>query len=131
MTDFEDAENYLDWTVGVHGIHITFPHPSVSGVFADSSGTPSPSSSSANLSGRGSRSLARRTLNACYLPDVIPEQGWDKVEAIDSAIYKAGWTGRINEDLRRTIKLRRYQSSKCDVTWKDYIAWREENAPGY
>lgn len=127
LTNFEDAENYLDWTVGVHGFHITFPHPYISGVLADASGTPSPSSSSASLTGRNSRSMGRRTLNACYLPDVIPEQGWDKIEAIDSAIHKAGWTGRITEDLRRTIKLRRYQSSKCEVTWKDYTAWRKLN----
>lgn len=129
LTNFEDADNYLDWTVGVHGIHITFPHPSISGVLADSSGTPSPSSSSTSFFGRYSRSTTRRTLNACYLPDVIPEQGWDKIEAIDSAINKAGWNGRITEELRRTIKLRRYQSSKCEVTWKEYAEWRKMNTP--
>jgi len=25
LTDFEDAENYLDWTIGLHGIQVTFP----------------------------------------------------------------------------------------------------------
>ncbi|GAV99484.1 alport syndrome [Lentinula edodes] len=28
LTDFEDADSYLDWTIGVHGIYISFPHPS-------------------------------------------------------------------------------------------------------
>ena len=69
----------------------------------------------------------RRLLTATYLPEVIPEQGWDKIDAVDSAIRKAGWDGRITEDLRRSIKLRRYQSSKYSVSWEDYIAWRKEN----
>ena len=69
----------------------------------------------------------RRLLTATYLPEVIPEQGWDKIDAVDSALRKAGWDGRITEDLRRSIKLRRYQSSKCSVSWEDYIAWRKEN----
>jgi len=62
--------------------------------------------------------------SATYLPEVIPEQGWSKVEAIDSAIHKAGWDGHITEDLRRAINLRRYQSSDCTVSFDDYQAWR-------
>lgn len=56
----------------------------------------------------------------------MPEQGWDKLDAIDSAIQKAGWNGDITEDLRRSIKLRRYQSSKCLVTWGEYWQWRQQ-----
>ncbi|KAG6881683.1 hypothetical protein C0992_000431, partial [Termitomyces sp. T32_za158] len=108
LTDFEDASTYLDWTIGVHGIQITFPHPSF--LFSNGiSETPSPLSSSPYLP----RLTSRQSFSATYLPDVIPEQGWDKVEAVDSAINKAGWTGRITEDLRRSIKLRRYQSKAC------------------
>ena len=46
---------------------------------------------------------------------------------MDSAIRKAGWDGRITEDLRRSIKLRRYQSRKCTVTWDEYVEWRKKN----
>ncbi|KXN86300.1 AMMECR1-like protein [Leucoagaricus sp. SymC.cos] len=99
LTDFEDAQSYLDWTIGVHGIQITFPHPS----------------------------LISPTFSATYLPEVMPEQGWDKLDAIDSVIQKAGWNGVITEDLRRSIKLRRYKSKKCYVTWDEYWAWRQEN----
>lgn len=60
----------------------------------------------------------------------MPEQGWDKLEAIDSAIQKAGWNGIITEDLRRSIKLRRYQSKKCYVTWDEYRQWREQKEAG-
>jgi AMMECR1 domain-containing protein len=126
LTDFEDTTSYLDWTIGVHGIYITFPHPSL--LPAPSSETPSPLSSSSYLP--TTRVTSRQTFSATYLPDVIPDQGWDKIEAIDSAIHKAGWTGRITEDLRRSVKLRRYQSRKYVVGWDEYAEWREANGGG-
>lgn len=120
LTDFEDADSYLDWTIGVHGIYIKFPHPSL--LTSPSSESPTP------LTGGSAPSLAaKHTFTATYLPDVIPDQGWNKIEAVDSAIQKAGWRGRITEDLRRSIKLRRYQSRKCTVGWDDYIQWRKEH----
>jgi len=125
LTNFEDAASYLDWTVGVHGIYIKFPHPSLN--TASSSETSSPDSSSGNLlANLLPRLTSKQTFSATYLPDVIPEQGWDKVEAIDSAIYKAGWRGRITEDIRKSVRLERYQSSKCRVTWDDYFLWRKK-----
>lgn len=111
----------MDWTIGVHGISITFPHPSLLGASSPASGAPSPLSSSAYLP----RVTSRRPFSACYLPDVIPEQGWDKIEAVDSAIQKAGWNGPITEDLRRSIRLRRYQSKTCTVGWDEYVEWRK------
>jgi uncharacterized protein (TIGR00296 family) len=121
LTDFEQAESYLDWTIGVHGIYITFSHPSL---IPSSSEAPSPLSSSAHLP----RVSSKQSFSATYLPNVIPEQGWDKTEAIDSAIQKAGWQGRITEDLRRSIKLQRYQSRKCAVTWDEYFQWRKSQS---
>jgi AMMECR1 domain-containing protein len=121
LTDFEDAESYLDWTVGIHGISITFAHPSLL-TSSSSSGAPSPLSSSTYLP----RVTSKQTFSATYLPDVIPEQGWDKIEAVDSAIQKAGWSGSITEDIRRSVKLRRYQSKMCVVGWDEYIEWRQQ-----
>jgi len=122
LTDFEDASSYLDWTIGVHAITISFPHPSLIPASTPSTEPPSPFSSAPSLP----RYTSKRSFSATYLPEVMPEQGWDKIEAIDSAIHKAGWDGRITEDLRRTIKLRRYQSSKCVVGWDEYVEWRHE-----
>ena len=119
LTDFEPAASYLDWTVGVHGISITFPHPSL--LASSASETPSPASSSPSLP----KVSSRHSFRACYLPEVMPEQGWDKLEAIDSAIHKAGWRGRITEDLRRSITLERYQSNRVSVTWGEYFEWRK------
>jgi len=124
LTDFEDADSYLDWTVGVHGVYITFPHPSTLSS-TPSSDAPSPLSSVASL--LTTRVSSKHSFSATYLPEVAPEQGWDKIETIDSAIRKAGWSGRITEDLRRSVKVRRYQSRKYTVGWDEYVEWRLEN----
>lgn len=125
LTDFQDVPSYLDWTVGVHGIYISFPHPSTLPSLDSSETTPSSSTSNVNLPFglRKSRPVGK-PLTATYLPDVAPAQGWTKVEAIDSAIRKAGWDGRITEQIRRSVKLRTYKSSKTEVTWHEYWAWR-------
>lgn len=74
--------------------------------------------------GKSTSKATKRNYTATYLPDVMPAQGWTKVEAVDSAMRKAGWDGAINDDLRRSVKVRRYQSSKTFVNWKEYAAWR-------
>ena len=126
LTDFEDAASYLDWTVGTHGIQISFNPPSTSPSASDA---PSPLSSAISLLSRPLTSSsfgARRTLSATYLPEVAPDQGWEHIDTIDSAIRKAGWNGRISEDLRRSVRVRRYQSRKCVVGWDEFVAWRDE-----
>ncbi|KAF9647040.1 hypothetical protein BDM02DRAFT_3251360 [Thelephora ganbajun] len=133
LTDFEDASSYLDWTIGVHGIYITFPHPSLLIASQIESSSPSPLSSSTTLSSPGTTgpipsATYKKTFNATYLPEVMPAQGWDKIEAVDSAIHKAGWSGRITEEIRRSVKLRRYQSRACTITWYEFVEWRKANA---
>jgi AMME syndrome candidate gene 1 protein len=140
LTDFEDAASYRDWTVGTHGIQITFSPPSTSPSASDA---PSPLSSAVSLLSRPllsslssssshsshsslSAPVHRRTLSATYLPEVAPDQGWGHIDAIDSAIRKAGWHGRISEDLRRAVRVRRYRSRKAVVGWDEFVAWRAE-----
>ncbi|KAH9947253.1 AMMECR1 domain-containing protein [Amylocystis lapponica] len=124
LTDFADGASYLDWTIGVHGIHISFPHPSLLPASTSPSTAPSPLSSSSTLP---TRSTLKHSFSATYLPEIAPEQGWDKIETVDSAIRKAGWSGAITEDVRRSVKLRRYQSRKCTVGWDEYVQWRTTN----
>ncbi|KAI9278530.1 DUF51 family protein [Phascolomyces articulosus] len=92
LTSFEEGQDYLDWEVGVHGIWIEF------------------------INDHGHK----RT--ATYLPEVIPEQGWSKQEAIDSLLRKGGYRGTINDKVLKSIKLTRYQSSKAQATYSEYIA---------
>ncbi|EGD77031.1 AMME syndrome candidate 1 protein [Salpingoeca rosetta] len=90
LTNFEDAEHHLDWEVGTHGIWIEFKHES----------------------GR------KRT--ATFLPEVMPEQGWSKVEAIDALLRKGGYTSKITEEYRKTVKLTRYKSHKIALSYEEW-----------
>ncbi|CAG8657380.1 1380_t:CDS:2 [Ambispora leptoticha] len=93
LTDFEDAEDYLDWEIGVHGIWIEFTDDH------------------------------NRRKTATYLPEIAEEQGWSKVEAIDSLLRKGGFTGRITDRVRQRIILRRYQSAKYQITYDEYLEY--------
>lgn len=90
LQGFEEARGYLDWTLGVHGIRIEFYNE------------------------RGSK----RT--ATYLPQVATEQGWDQTQTIDSLLRKGGYRAAITPDMRRSIKLTRYTSQECHMTYGEY-----------
>ncbi|CAO1613607.1 unnamed protein product [Parajaminaea phylloscopi] len=152
LTDFEECTDYLDWELGVHGIYIYVPDTGAApraamisaahGLGIANEGTPSPqsstSSSGSSTPAKAAAAVAasaasrahrkddgRRYLTATYLPDVAPAQGWTKVEAVDSAIRKAGWNGRITEELRAALRVRRYQSSKCTRRYDEWVEWRQ------
>nr|OQO21030.1 hypothetical protein B0A51_08390 [Rachicladosporium sp. CCFEE 5018] len=70
-----------------------------------------------------------RRLSSTYLPDVAPEQGWDKEEAVVSLMRKAGWRGR-EEDWRGTWdkgrgELVTYEGKVVGVGFAEYKGWRE------
>lgn len=94
LTDFETANNYLDWEVGTHGLIIEFTDPEYN---------------------------TRRS--ATYLPEVAAHEGWTKVEAIDSLMRKAGFSGPITESLRKRIRLTRYQSTLFTLHYSDYASY--------
>ncbi|XP_076349773.1 uncharacterized protein CG5902-like isoform X6 [Tachypleus tridentatus] len=79
LRHFEDGQDYLDWEIGIHGIRIEF------------------------TSDKGSK----RT--ATYLPEVAPEQGWDRIQTVDSLLRKGGYKGIITNEVRRSVRLTRYQ----------------------
>jgi len=97
LTNFEEVEDIYDWEIGKHGIWIDFKDPN--GV----------------------------KRNGTYLPEVAPEQGWTKIECLDSLVRKAGYQGEITDSLRLKIKVTRYQSSKVYATYQEYITYREKN----
>jgi len=100
LQNFEEADGYLDWTIGIHGIRIEF------------------------LNERGSKR------SATYLPKVASEQGWDQIQTIDSLLRKGGYRGFISNEVRESIKLTRYQSSETHMTYGEYrdIADRRQSA---
>ncbi|KAG8178221.1 hypothetical protein JTE90_025105 [Oedothorax gibbosus] len=95
LRHFEDGEDYMDWEIGTHGIRIEF------------------------TTEKGSK----RT--ATYLPEVASEQGWDHIKTIDSLLRKGGYKGTITSDVRKGIRLTRYQSEKLTVSYPEYKEhWR-------
>ncbi|XP_064638489.1 AMMECR1-like protein [Lineus longissimus] len=97
LTNFEEAKDYLDWEVGVHGIRIEFQIDK----------QPKP-----------------RT--ATYLPEVAKEQGWDRVQTIDSLLRKGGFKKDITNEIRKSIKLTRYRSEKITLSYTEYMARRQQ-----
>jgi len=91
LCHFESGDDYLDWEIGVHGIRIEF------------------------TSEKGSK----RT--ATYLPEVPTAQGWDKIQTIDSLLRKGGFKGCVTPEVRKSIRLVRYQSERHTVTYQEYI----------
>ncbi|KAJ7970592.1 AMMECR1 family [Quillaja saponaria] len=97
LTDYETANHYLDWEVGKHGVIIEFTDPDYN---------------------------TRRS--ATYLPDVAANEGWTKIEAIDSLMRKAGYNGVITEALRKRIQMTRYQSTLFTMHYSDYVSYVKE-----
>ncbi|KAJ9540145.1 hypothetical protein OSB04_026651 [Centaurea solstitialis] len=104
LTNYETAANYLDWEVGKHGIIIEFTDPDYN---------------------------TKRS--ATYLPEVAAQEGafrnityfdgWTKIEAIDSLMRKAGYSGTITESLRKQIQLTRYQSTLYTMHYGDFVSY--------
>ena len=88
---FEEGREWHDWTVGVHGIVLSFVDPE-----------------------------ARRQRSATYLPEVAREQGWNQREAVDSLMRKAGYGGPLSDALRASASVTRYQSSKAALDFEAY-----------
>jgi len=95
LTNFEQVRDRHDWQIGTHGIIIDFVDP---------------------------RGVAR---NGIYLPEVMPEQGWNKQQAIISLIRKAGYSQPVTEQLLASVRLTRYQTSN---TTRSYDDWRRARA---
>lgn len=47
--------------------------------------------------------------------------GWDQIQTIDSLLRKGGYKAAITADLRRSIKLTRYQSEEVSASYTDYV----------
>ena len=91
LSQFEEGADWEDWEIGTHGIIIHFA-----------------------LAGQ------RGDYSATYLPEVAEREGWTRREAVDFLIQKAGYNGRVTEELRRAVKLTRYQSQTCTLSHAEY-----------
>jgi uncharacterized protein (TIGR00296 family) len=93
LVNYEVCANVFDWTVGVHGILIKF-----------------------DVQGH------KYSYSATYLPEVAQEQRWEPRQAVESLVQKAGYHGPLTNELLASIHCTRYQSSKCRITFPEYVA---------
>lgn len=47
--------------------------------------------------------------------------GWDQIQTIDSLLRKGGYKSQISNEMRRSIKLTRYQSEQVSVSYNEYM----------
>lgn len=66
-----------------------------------------------------------RRYGSTYLPDVAPEQGWDKEETIVSLLRKAGWVGKKNKWHELDLKVVRYQGKKELLQYPEFRQFRD------
>jgi AMME syndrome candidate gene 1 protein len=59
--------------------------------------------------------------NATYLPEVAKQQQWDHSKTVSSLVHKAGYNGNVTSDLLKSVHCTRYQSSKYQVTFDEYV----------
>ena len=91
LVDYETCSNCYDWVVGTHGIFLEFFDAS-GGYF---SGT--------------------------FLPEIAPQQFWSVEATVENLIRKAHYQGVISKDLLNRMRVQRFQSSQC---WLTYDEWR-------
>lgn len=92
LVDYEECDHVYDWKLGVHGIIIKFTDP-----------------------------IDMMMYSSTFLPEVAPEQKWNKTQTVDSLIRKAGYSGVIDEKFLKSVRCRRYKSSKCRVSYQEYV----------
>ena len=68
-----------------------------------------------------------RTYSATFLPEVASEQKWDKQSTIAALARKAGYEGRLDDV--SDIRITRYQSTKCGLTYSEWLAGRGGQLP--
>lgn len=70
-----------------------------------------------------------RDWNATYLPEIAAEQEWDQQRTIQQLVRKSGCQAQVTPALLESISVTRYQSSKCKLTYTDYLQMRKTVPP--
>jgi len=61
-----------------------------------------------------------------FLPEIAKQQRWDHAHTLSSLIRKAGYNDTISPELLNRIHCTRYQSSKCQAPYEDYVSGKCE-----
>lgn len=145
LRHFEDGADYLDWEVGVHGIRIEFhnekgnkrtatylpevaPEQGVYRIFFFLTETCFEMECFLfmDIATKSCVLIVEKQLDFIY--NCIDFSGWDQVQTIDSLLRKGGFKGSVTPEIRRNIKLTRYQSEKITVSYQDYMnQWKNKS----
>jgi len=98
LHSFTRCKDWDDWDVGTHGITIQFEAP---------------------------HSISSTKYNATYLPDVAPQQRWNKLTTIDHLVVKAGFQGTAASVHKLTVT--KYQSCKHTMSWLDFLTFSKSH----
>ncbi|KAF9979097.1 AMME syndrome candidate protein 1 protein [Actinomortierella ambigua] len=96
LLNFDDAENYLDWEIGKHGLRLKYTLDN------------------------------GRILRSTYLPEIAKENFWTKEETIRNLLRKAGFNWAIGQHVYDAVELTRYQSEKVRCNFAEWKAWRDK-----
>jgi len=96
LHSFEPGASWDDWEIGVHGVTIEFTDPTTS---------------------------VRRS--ATFLPEVAAHEKWDKAQTLEHLTRKAGCLSGASKAIKKAIKLTRYRSSTCTLSYDEYKALKE------
>lgn len=92
LTDFETADDHMDWEIGRHGIRMRL----------------------------NDKNNKYKVYSSTFLPQIAKEQGWTKFDTLDQLIYKSGFRGSITDEVYDSLSITRYQSRTCEVTYAEY-----------
>ncbi|WVW81147.1 hypothetical protein I302_103138 [Kwoniella bestiolae CBS 10118] len=112
LSPFQDCVDYLDWEIGTDGIRIFLPES-----YKPDPDHPEPATIPPTT-----------PLSATYLPEIAVEHGWTKVEAVDSACWKSGYRGVVDEDLRKQLMVKKYSTKKYTMKYAEYLEWKKKRS---
>lgn len=95
LHSFEQGLDWQHWQVGTHGIIIEFVDP-----------------------------MQRCVRTATFLPEVAAHENWSKEYTLEALIRKAGYTGSDYQSVRTSVKLTKYQSTKCSLSFQQYTIFK-------
>ena len=122
LRHFEDGVDYLDWEIGVHGIRIEFHNEK---------GSKRTATYLPEVAKEQGWALFLYLLILHYYQITIEllknnlfhliSTGWNQIQTIDSLLHKGGYKGLVTPEMRRSVKLTRYQSEKVTVSYQEYM----------
>ncbi|KAK9813393.1 hypothetical protein WJX73_005137 [Symbiochloris irregularis] len=92
LSAFEQAQDWLSWVIGLHGLIIEFDDH-----------------------------MTGHKRSATFLPEVAAHENWTQQQTIDALIRKAGFSGSVTDDLRSSLRITRYRSTTASLTYAEYM----------